>query len=89
MNDRRPDAILRDWRQAERERQADDENPELLARVDELRSEHTRAVDARQDVARDLGRRPQDGLEGADHGMDGADRGHELELGTADAGATA
>jgi hypothetical protein len=46
-------------------------------------------VDARQDVARDLGRRPQDGLDGADHGMDGADRGHELELGTADAGATA
>jgi hypothetical protein len=79
MNDRRPDAILRDWRQAERERQADDENPELHARVDELRSEHTRAVDARQGVARDLGSRPQDGL-------DGADRGAELDLGTAEAG---
>jgi hypothetical protein len=88
MNDRRPDAILRDWRKAEREL-ADDQNPERRARVDELRSEHTRAVDARQGVARDLGRRPQDGLDVADHGMDGADRGPGFELGRAEKGATA
>lgn len=55
MSDRRPDAILRDWRQAERARQADDENPELDVRVTELRVEHGRAVDARREVARDLG----------------------------------
>jgi hypothetical protein len=88
MNDRRPDAILRDWRKAEREL-ADDQDPERRARVDELRSEHTRAVDARQGVARDLGRRPQDGLDGADHMIDGTDHGPGFEVDTAEAGATA
>lgn len=60
MSDRRPDVILRDWRQAERDRQADDENPELDVRVTELRAEHGRAVDARREVARDLSRGPRD-----------------------------
>ena len=55
MTDRRPDAILRDWRAAERERAHDDENADLIARVQALRTEHTQALDARRDVARELG----------------------------------
>lgn len=58
MSERRPDDILRDWRQAERDRQTDDENPDLSARVNALRTEHAQAVDARQQSARDLGGAP-------------------------------
>jgi hypothetical protein len=58
MTDRRPDAILRDWRAAERERAHDDANADLAARVEALRSEHSMAVDARREVARDLGGEP-------------------------------
>jgi hypothetical protein len=61
LSDRRPETILRDWRQAERARDADDENPELDHRVTELRAEHGRAVEARHDMARDLGRAPTTG----------------------------
>ncbi len=64
MSERRPDDILREWRQAERDRTTDDENADLMARVDALRSEHARAVDARHETARDLGgaarMRPED-----------------------------
>jgi hypothetical protein len=55
MTDRRPDAILRDWRAAERDRAHDDENADLAARVEALRTEHSQALDARRDVARELG----------------------------------
>jgi hypothetical protein len=55
MTDRRPDAILRDWRAAERERAHDDENADLAARVEALRLEHGQALDARREVARELG----------------------------------
>lgn len=60
MTDRRPDAILRDWREAQRDRAHDDENAGLAARVEALRTEHSKAVDARRDVARDLGGDPPD-----------------------------
>jgi hypothetical protein len=59
MTDRRPDAILRDWRAAERERAHDDENADLTARVEALRSEHSQALDARREVARELGGAPE------------------------------
>jgi hypothetical protein len=59
MTYRRPDAILRDWRAAERDRAYDDENADLAARVEALRTEHGRALDARREVARDLGGTPE------------------------------
>jgi hypothetical protein len=53
MNDRTPEQILADWREAERANAAAP-SPELAKRIDELRREHGSAIEARQDQADEL-----------------------------------
>jgi len=56
MEPRRPDTILREWRERERELDAhpDADLEALHARIAALRDEHTRAIEARRPQAEEL-----------------------------------
>lgn len=53
MSDRTPEQILAEWRECERQHDGEP-SPELARRIEELRSEHAAAIEARQVVAAEL-----------------------------------